>query len=56
VNGLAVGPDRVVASASGVEVDVVVAAGYDSVSFLLPFDGLRSALRRRHRDEELRVL
>ena len=38
LNGLPVGPDRVLASMSGVEVEFVVAGGYESVSFLLPPD------------------
>ena len=35
LNGLAVGPDRLLASPSGVDVEFVVAAGYESVTFFL---------------------
>jgi AraC-like DNA-binding protein len=38
LNGMALGPDRVMASPSGIEVEFVVEAGYDSVAFLLPRD------------------
>lgn len=52
LNGLPVGPDRVLASVSGVEVEFVVAGGYESVSFLLPPDDIRAHLRARHREDE----
>ena len=55
LNGLAVGPDRVLASTSGVEVEFVVAGGYESVSFLLPPDDIRAHLRGRHREDEFRL-
>ena len=52
LNGLPVGPDRVLASTSGVEVEFVVAGGYESVSFFLPPDDIRAHLRGRHRENE----
>jgi AraC family transcriptional regulator, ethanolamine operon transcriptional activator len=55
LNGLPVGPDRVLASTSGVEVEFVVAGGYESVSFFLPPDDLRAHLRGRHREDEFRL-
>lgn len=55
LNGLPVGPDRILASASGVEVEFVVAGGYESVSFFLPPDDIRAHLRGRHREGEFRV-
>jgi len=55
LNGLPVGPDRVVASMPGIEVEFVVAAGYESVSFLVPPDDIRAHLRGRHREEEYRL-
>jgi len=55
LNGLRVGPDRIVASAPGVEVEFVVAAGYESVSFFLPPDDIRTHLRGRHRGSEFRL-
>jgi len=55
LNGLPVGPDRVLASMSGVEVEFVVAGGYESVSFLLPPDDIRAHLRGRHREDEYRL-
>jgi AraC family transcriptional regulator, ethanolamine operon transcriptional activator len=55
VNGLPVGPDRVLAAMPGVEVEFVVAAGYESVSFLLPPDDIRAHLRGRHREAEFRL-
>lgn len=54
LNGLPVGPDRVLASMPGIEVEFVVAAGYESVSFLLPPDDIRAHLRGRHREDEFR--
>ncbi len=55
LNGLPVGPDRVLASVSGVEVEFVVAGGYESVSFLLPPDDIRAHLRGRHRENEFHL-
>lgn len=50
LNGLPVGPDRVLASVSGVEMEFVVTGGYESVSFLLPPDEIRAHLWGRHRE------
>jgi AraC family ethanolamine operon transcriptional activator len=55
LNGLPVGPDRLLAAMPGVEVEFVVAAGYESVSFLLPPDDIRAHLRGRHREDEFRL-
>ena len=55
LNGLPVGPDRVLASMSGVEVEFVVAGGYESVSFLLRPDDIWAHLRGRHREDEFRL-
>jgi AraC-like DNA-binding protein len=55
LNGLPVGPHRVLASVSGVEVEFVVAGGYESVSFFLPPDDIRAHLRGRHREDEFRL-
>jgi AraC family transcriptional regulator, ethanolamine operon transcriptional activator len=55
LNGLPVGPDRVLAVESGIEVEFVAAAGYESVSFLVPPDDIRTHLRARHREGELRL-
>jgi AraC-like DNA-binding protein len=55
VNGLPVSPDRVLASMPGVEVEIVVAAGYESVVFLLPPNEIRNHLRVRHRKDEFRL-
>jgi AraC family transcriptional regulator, ethanolamine operon transcriptional activator len=55
LNGLPVGPDRVLACTSGVEVEFVVAGGYESVSFFLPLDDIRAHLRGRHREDEFRL-
>ncbi len=55
LNGVPVGPDRVLASTSGIEVEFVVAGGYESVSFFLPPDDIREHLRGRHREDEFRL-
>jgi len=55
VNGLPVGPDRVLASMPGIEVEFVVAAGYESVAFLLPPDDIRAYLRGRQGEDEFRL-
>ena len=55
LNGLPIGPDRILASTSGVEVEFVVAGGYESVSFFLPPDDIRAHLRGRHREDEFRL-
>lgn len=55
LNGLSVGPDRILASTSGIEVEFVVAGGYKSVSFFLPPDDIRAHLRGRHREDEFRL-
>jgi AraC family transcriptional regulator, ethanolamine operon transcriptional activator len=55
LNGLPVGPDRVLAAESGIEVEFVVAAGYESVSFLVPPDDIRAHLCGRRREGEFRL-
>ncbi len=55
LNGLPVGPHRILASTSGVEVEFVVAGGYESVSFFVPPDDIRAHLRGRHRENEFRL-
>lgn len=55
VNGLPVGPDRVLAAGAGIEVEFVVSAGYESVSFLVPPDDIRSHHRGRRREGEFRI-
>lgn len=55
LNGMPIGHDRVLASMPGVEVEFVVAAGYDSVSFLVPPDEIRVHLKGRHREDEFRL-
>ena len=55
LNGLRVGPDRVLATGSGIEVEFVVAAGYESVSFLVPPDDILAHLRGRQRESEFRL-
>ena len=55
LNGLPVGPDRILASRSGIEVEFVVAGGYESVAFFLPPDEIRAHLRGRHREDEFHL-
>jgi AraC-like DNA-binding protein len=53
-DGLPCGPGRLLMTASGVEVEIVVAGGYESVTLLVPPDDLRAHLRGRHRDDGFR--
>jgi AraC family ethanolamine operon transcriptional activator len=55
MNGLPVGPGHLLACMPGIEVEFVVAAGYESVSFLLSPDDLRAHLRGRGREGEFRL-
>jgi AraC-like DNA-binding protein len=55
LNGLQVGPDRVLATSSGIEVNFVVEAGYQSAAFLVPPDDIRAHLRRGHREDQIIV-
>jgi AraC family ethanolamine operon transcriptional activator len=55
LNGLAVGPDRVLAGTSEVEVMCVVAGGYDSLSFLLPPDDILAHLQGRRLKSHFRI-
>jgi AraC family transcriptional regulator, ethanolamine operon transcriptional activator len=55
LNGLPIGPDRLLVSASGVEVEFVVEGGYESISLLVPPDDLRAHLRGRDREDEFRL-
>jgi AraC-like DNA-binding protein len=55
VNGLPVGHDRVLTCKPGIEVELVVAAGYESVAFLVPPQDLRAHLRSRHREDEFNL-
>lgn len=52
LNGVPVGPDRILASTSGVKVEFVVAAGYESVSVLVPPDEVRAHLQLRQRGDQ----
>lgn len=49
MNGLPVGPDRLLACLPCIEMEFVVSAGYESVAFLLPPDDVRAHPRGRHR-------
>ena len=53
-NGLPCGPGRLLMTASGVEVEIVVAGGYESVALLVPPEDLRAHLRGRHREDAFR--
>jgi AraC-like DNA-binding protein len=53
-NGMPCGPGQLLATASGVEVEIVVAGGYESVALLVPPDDLRAHLRGRHREDAFR--
>lgn len=55
LNGLPVGPGRILACSPGVEVEFVVEGGYESVCFFLPPDDIRAHLRRRHRGDQFRL-
>jgi len=55
VNGLQVSPDRMLASMPSAEVEIVVAAGYESVAFLLPPNDIQDHLRLRHRTDDFRL-
>jgi AraC-like DNA-binding protein len=54
LNGLPISSDRLLASMPGIEVEFVVAAGYESVSFFLSPDDIRAHLRGRQWDDEFR--
>jgi AraC-like DNA-binding protein len=53
VNGMPVGHDRILACMPGVEIEVVVAAGYESVAILLPPGDIPNHLRRRQLEDVL---
>jgi len=55
VNGLPLGTDRILAAVSGSEVEFIVAAGYESVAFLLPPEMIRGHAVRRRREDEFRL-
>ena len=55
LNGISIGPDRVLVSASGIKAEFVVEGGYESVSLLVPPDDIRAHLRGRHREAEFRL-
>lgn len=52
VNGLPFGPEQILASAPDIEVELIVAAGYESVAFVVPPDMIRDHLVRRQREDE----
>lgn len=52
LNGLPVGHDRLLASRSGIELEFVVAAGYESIAFLVPPDAIRAHVQGRHGEDE----
>ena len=55
LNGMPIGTDRVLTCTPGVEVEFVVAGGYESVSFFLPPNDIEAHLRSRHRENEFRL-
>ncbi len=55
LNGLPVGPDRVLASKPGSEMEFIVTAGYESVAFFIPPEDIYAHLRGRHREDEFRM-
>lgn len=55
VNGLPVGPERVLAVTQPIEVEFIVAAGYESIAFFVPSDDIRAHLRGRYREDEFRL-
>ncbi len=52
VNGYPVRHDRLLTSRSGIELDFVVAAGYESIAFLVPPDATRAPIQGRHGEDE----
>jgi len=55
LNGLLIGPDRLLTSMPGIEMEFVVAAGYESIAFLLPPDDIRAHLRGRDGEDGIRL-
>ena len=55
VNGLPFGPEQILASAPDIEIEMIVAAGYESIAFLLPPEMIRDHAVRRQREEEFRM-
>jgi len=55
VNGLSIGPDQILACASGIEVELIVSAGYESIAFLLPPEMIRDHAMRRQREDEILI-
>jgi len=55
VNGLPLGADQILASVPGIEVELIVAAGYESVVFLLPPDMIRDHVARRQLEDEFHI-
>lgn len=55
INGIPVDPGRILASACGIEVELIVAAGYESIAFLLPRGMIQDHMMRRHRDGDVRI-
>ena len=54
VNSLPIRPGLMLSASAGAEGSFVVEAGYQSVAFLLPEDGIRELLAARHRDAGFR--
>jgi AraC family ethanolamine operon transcriptional activator len=55
VNGLPIGPDRVLASMPGIEVEIVVAAGNESIAFLISPEDIHAHLQGRQRENKFRL-
>lgn len=53
VNGLQLGPDRLLASSPGVELQLVVSAGYESITFLVPPEKLQWHMHGRCEHDHL---
>jgi AraC-like DNA-binding protein len=55
VNGLPLCEDLILASAPGIEVELIVGAGYESIAFLLPPEMIRDHVERRQREDEFHI-
>ncbi len=55
VNGLPIAPHQIMASASGIDAELIVAAGYESIAYLVPHEMLRDHVIRREREGDVRI-
>ncbi len=55
VNGMQIGPEKMLVTVSGRELEFIVAAGYESIALVIPRERICDHAIRRHREDDIRI-